>query len=254
MPKHFGKEQKDRAVRMLLERLDDYPSMYAACNAIGPKLGIGSETLRRWTLQVQIDTGGRYGPTSDERAEIKTLKSKVRDLEEANEILKQASMPRCEGARPSPPLMCEFIDAMRTQGFGVEQGCQVAPRTYRAWKKALPSTRTIADAHVTHAIRATKDTPEGLYGRRKMTAHLPRKGLHVSIGTVDRLMRDEGLSGVLRGKDHRTTIPGKDGKRASDLLDRDFTARCLIQPQPSLGRRLHVLPDLGWLRLRVIHH
>ncbi len=79
---------------------------------------------------------------------------------------------------------------------------------------------------MTHAIRATKDTPEGLYGRRKMTAHLRRKGLRVSIGTIDRLMRDEGLFGVLRGKDHRTTIPGKDGKRAGDLVDRDFTAPC----------------------------
>ena len=59
-----------------------------------------------------------------------------------------------------------------------------------------------------------------------MTAHLRRKGLHVSIGTVDRLMRDEGLCGVLRGKNHRTTIPGKDGKRASDLVDRGFTAPC----------------------------
>ena len=78
-PSNIGKEQKDRAVRMLLDRLDDYPSMYAACNAIGPKLGIGSETLRRWTLQVQIDTGGRHGPTSAELAEIKTLKSKVRE-------------------------------------------------------------------------------------------------------------------------------------------------------------------------------
>jgi hypothetical protein len=151
---------------------------------------------------------------------------------------------------------------MRAQGFGVEpvcavlreQGCQVAPRTYRAWKKALPSTRTIADAYVTHAIRATKDTPEGLYGRRKMTAHLRRKGLRVSIGTIDRLMRDEGLFGVLRGKDHRTTIPGKDGKRAGDLVDRDFTARCLIQPESRLGRRLHLLPDLGWFRVCVIHH
>ena len=121
---------------------------------------------------------------------------------------------------------------MRTQGFGVEpvcavageQGCHLAPRTYRARKKALPSTRTIADAYVTHAILATKDTPEGLYGRRKMTAHLQRTGHAVSIGTVDRLMRDEGLSGVIRGKNHRTTIAAKDGKRASDLLDRDFTA------------------------------
>ena len=40
----------------------------------------------------QIDSGQRSGPTSDELAEIKSLKSKVCDLEEANEILKQASI------------------------------------------------------------------------------------------------------------------------------------------------------------------
>jgi transposase-like protein len=66
--------------------------MYAACNAIGPKLGIGPETLRRWGLQAQVDSGQRHGPTSDEMVEIKVLKGKVRDLEEANEILKQASI------------------------------------------------------------------------------------------------------------------------------------------------------------------
>ena len=64
---------------MLLDRLDDYPSMYAACNAIGAKLGIGPETLRRWTLQPQIGAGQRQGATSDELTEIKKLKSKVRD-------------------------------------------------------------------------------------------------------------------------------------------------------------------------------
>ena len=42
---------------MLLDRLDDYPSMYAACNAIAPKLGIGPETLRRWGQQAQVDSG-----------------------------------------------------------------------------------------------------------------------------------------------------------------------------------------------------
>jgi len=36
MPKKYPKDQKDRAVRMLVERLDDYPSIYAARNAIGP--------------------------------------------------------------------------------------------------------------------------------------------------------------------------------------------------------------------------
>jgi transposase len=92
MPKRYPKDQRDRAVRMVLDRLDEYPSLYAACGAIAPKLGVGSESLRRWTLQSQIDSGERSGPTSDELVEIKALKGKVRDLEEANEILRQASI------------------------------------------------------------------------------------------------------------------------------------------------------------------
>jgi putative transposase len=44
--------------------------------------------------------------------------------------------------------------------------------------------------------------------------------------TVDRLMGDAGLSGVIRGGRHRTIIPGgKDSRRAPVLLDRDFTAK-----------------------------
>jgi len=79
MPKQYPKEQRDRAVRILPDRLDDYPSMYAACNAIAPKLGIGPETLRRWGLQAQVDSGLRGGPTSDELMEITKLKNRVRD-------------------------------------------------------------------------------------------------------------------------------------------------------------------------------
>lgn len=45
-----------------------------------------------------------------------------------------------------------------------------------------------------------------------------------SFGSVDRAMRTLGLSGVRRDKGIRTTIRAKDGKRAGDLLDRDFTA------------------------------
>lgn len=92
MPKQYPKDQRDRAIKMVLDRLDEYPSLYAACKAIGPKVGIGSESLRRWTRQDQIDAGTKQGPTSEELAEIKELKAKVRDLEEANEILKQASI------------------------------------------------------------------------------------------------------------------------------------------------------------------
>jgi transposase InsO family protein len=136
-----------------------------------------------------------------------------------------------------------FIDTMRAEGHAVEsicrvlreQGCQVAARTYRAWRSRRPAARTIGDAQVADAVRdiawtsgpdgRRRLTAEGLYGRRKMTAYLRRTSMpEVGAGAVDRAMRTLGLSGVRRDKGIRTTIPARDGKRAGDLLDRDFTA------------------------------
>ncbi len=92
MPKKYPSDQRDSALRMALDRLADYPSPWAAAQALGPKLGVGPETLRKWIVQSQVDVGGRPGPSSEELAEIKSLKSQVRDLTEANEILKAASI------------------------------------------------------------------------------------------------------------------------------------------------------------------
>ncbi len=117
-----------------------------------------------------------------------------------------------------------------------EQGCQVAARTYRLWAqpgRALAG-RVVSDALVEDTVRQlawTVDerggrrlTPEGLYGRRKM-ARLVRRSLpSASPGSVDRAMRSLHLQGIRRSKGVRTTIPAKDGRRAGDLLNRDFTA------------------------------
>jgi transposase len=92
MPKQFPLEVRDRAIRMVLDRPDNYPSVSAACNDLGPKLNIGAETLRRWVMQARADAGVAFGPTTSELEEIKALKRKVRDLEETNEILKAASI------------------------------------------------------------------------------------------------------------------------------------------------------------------
>lgn len=71
MPNRYPAEQRQRATRMAFERLDEYGSAWAAAQALGPKLGVGSEALRTWVLQAQADAGQRSGPTSDELAEIK---------------------------------------------------------------------------------------------------------------------------------------------------------------------------------------
>ena len=143
---------------------------------------------------------------------------------------------------------------MRTEGHAVEsicrvlreQGCQIAARTYRQWAGATRpvATRTITDAIVTDRVRdlvwtvdhagVRRMTPEGLYGRRKMTALVKRADADTSPGSVDRAMRTLGLQGVRRAKGVRTTIPAKDGKRAGDLLDRDFppSTSCREVPPP----------------------
>jgi transposase InsO family protein len=133
---------------------------------------------------------------------------------------------------------------MRTEGHAVEstcrvlreQGCQVAARTYRQWAQAHQrvAERTVSDAIVLDTVRdvawavdehgTRRLTPEGLYGRRKMTALVRRSIPAASPGSVDRAMRSLGLQGIRRAKGIRTTIPAKDGRRAGDLLDRDFTA------------------------------
>jgi putative transposase len=132
-----------------------------------------------------------------------------------------------------------FIDDMRAAGHAVEStcrvltehGCTVAARTYRSWKQAgrPVAARTVSDAALSNVLIGLKGTPEGLYGRRKMTHFLHRQGHDAAFCTVDRLMRDLGMNGVRRGKTVRTTIPAKDGHRAKDLLNRDFAA-----PAPNL--------------------
>ena len=62
MSKHYPVEQRERAVKMVLDHLDEYRSVYAACQAIGPKVGVGAESLRRWVLQAQIDAS--HAPVS----------------------------------------------------------------------------------------------------------------------------------------------------------------------------------------------
>jgi transposase InsO family protein len=142
--------------------------------------------------------------------------------------------------------MMGFIDTMRSEGHAVEsicrvlreQGCQIAARTYRAWRRGAVAARTVTDALVLDAVREAawtgvevagrqlrKLTPEGLYGRRKMTALIRRTTIPgASRGAIDRAMRSLGLAGIRRDKGIRTTIPAKDGIRAGDLLNRDFTA------------------------------
>lgn len=139
-------------------------------------------------------------------------------------------------------MICRFIDSHKKR-FGVEpicrvlseHGCKIAPSTYYAWRARRPSDRDIHDAYVRNSIfdlRFTLDqstgswkaTPVSLYGYRKTWHLLRATGMVVARSTVARIMREAGWRGVVRGRGVRTTIPAADGKRAGDLLNRQFAA------------------------------
>ena len=92
MPKKIDPELKARAVRLVSEHVGGYPSLTAASVVVARQLGVGKESVRRWVVQAQVDDGQRQGATSEDLAEIKTLKAKVRRLEEDNAILKAATV------------------------------------------------------------------------------------------------------------------------------------------------------------------
>jgi transposase len=76
---------------MVLDHAPEHPSQWAAIRSVGEKLGIRTESLRRWVRQAERDAGKRPGLTTDERDRLKQLEREVIELRRANEILKKAS-------------------------------------------------------------------------------------------------------------------------------------------------------------------
>ncbi|MGW9498915.1 IS3 family transposase [Streptomyces prasinus] len=242
-PSPYPLELRRRAVRMVAEVRPEYDTEWAAMKAVAQKLGIGTtETLRKWVRQDQIDAGTRPGTTTEESAELKRLKKENAELKRANEILKAAAFFLRGRARPATHALVAFIDEHKGRFGGVEPICRVltdhdskiAPSTYYAHHKrqATPAARTVRDAELKTLITEVYEANYRVYGARKVWRHLNRQDVAVARCTVERLMRDLGITGAVRGKKVITTIPDASAQRAPDLVDRDFVApapnRCWV--------------------------
>jgi transposase len=87
----YAPEVRERAVRMVFAHTGEHASQWAAIGSIAAKIGCTAETLRGWVRQAERDQGKRPGPTTDDRERIKALEREVRELRQANEILRKAS-------------------------------------------------------------------------------------------------------------------------------------------------------------------
>ncbi len=128
--------------------------------------------------------------------------------------------------------MVRFIDEHRDE-YGVEPICRVlpiAPSTYRehrrkALEPKLRAPRVKRDEELSEEIRRVWTENRGLYGYRKVWRQLLREGVTVARCTVDRLMKQQGLEGAVRGKRFKTTTVADEGlERPRDLVNREFVA------------------------------
>ncbi len=128
--------------------------------------------------------------------------------------------------------MVTFIDDHRGE-YGVESICTVvpiAPSTYYEHKAREADPRRVPPrAHRDRALRPeivrVWEKNISVYGAKKVWKQLKREGFSVARCMVERLMKEMGLEGVVRGRAFTTTTRSGDGaERPLDLIDRDFAA------------------------------
>ena len=127
--------------------------------------------------------------------------------------------------------MIAFIDDHR-EVYGVEpirKALPIAPSTYHAHaaRRADPAkapARARRDQTLKAEIARVFAENFAVYGARKVWRQLGREGIEVARCTVERLMREIGLQGVVRGKPPRTTISDKATPCPRDQVNRQFQA------------------------------
>jgi len=127
--------------------------------------------------------------------------------------------------------MTSFIDAQRDT-YGVEPICAVlpiAPSTYHKCKarEADPtrrSKRAQRDEVLSEEIGRVWRENHSVYGARKVWKQLHREGIEAARCTIERLMRDLGLRGVVRSRKRKTTVTEDTVARPADLVQRNFAA------------------------------
>jgi transposase len=89
--KRYPPEMKERAVRMVGELRHQDPNDTGVLSRVARQLGVGTESLRTWVRQAEVDGDIRAGATTSEHDELVELRKEVKELRRANDILQAAA-------------------------------------------------------------------------------------------------------------------------------------------------------------------
>jgi transposase InsO family protein len=101
---------------------------------------------------------------------------------------------------------------------------EVSRSGFHGWERRAPSDRALSDAWLTSRIIEIHERARGVYGSRRVQAELCLgQGIMVSRKRVRRLMRQAGISGLVKVKRAKTTIRVPGVRVADDLVERQFS-------------------------------
>jgi putative transposase len=99
----------------------------------------------------------------------------------------------------------------------------VSKSGFHSWERRAPSDRELSDAWLTSRMKEIHENARGVYGSRRVQAELRLgQGIVVSRKRIRRLMRNAGISGLVKVKKGRTTIRVPGVRVADDLVERRF--------------------------------
>ncbi len=119
-----------------------------------------------------------------------------------------------------------LIEAEKTS-FPIHLMCRmlgVSRSGYYDWRDRPLSRRSLQDAALTEKIGEIHRRSRQTYGSPRVHAELRALGSRCGRKRVERLMREAGLEGCMRGRRKQTTRRNGRAVAARDLLQRDFVA------------------------------
>jgi transposase len=89
--RRYSPEEKAAAVRMVRTLRAELGTEQGTVQRVAEQLGYGTESVRLWVKQADIDEGHAPGVSTEEAARVKALEQENRELRRANEILRRAA-------------------------------------------------------------------------------------------------------------------------------------------------------------------
>ncbi|MET9597429.1 IS3 family transposase [Streptomyces sp. NPDC006459] len=220
------------------------------------ELELNPETLRGWVKKYQK----RHEPAADaelsvsERARLKELERRIREVEMENAFLKKCAGVLREGSPVASKY--EFIETMRLDTveyvFSVEFMCErldVSKSGYYNWRHRPDSATAQRREELKLLVKKAFEASDSTYGYRRIHAQLARWGHAAGLELVRQLMRELGLM-PCQPRPKRFGLTQAAAGVVPDLVGRNFTAD--TPGEKLVGDITYIPTGEGWLYLATV--